>query len=118
MATATSNHVVTATTYSKSVLRVAAEEICQQLPFVKYFPSYEIVTGPQAPFSYFEENRRDVSKEAIDAVMEVLVSSCEGSSLERDLNVEVPIPKKPSNSSGGLSEELANIECEEAAADM
>lgn len=118
VATATSNHVVTATTYSKSVLRVAAEEICQQLPFVKYFPSYEIVTGPQAPFSYFEENRRDVSKEAIDAVMEVLVSSCEGSSLERDLNVEVPISKKPSNSSGGLSEELANIECEEAAADM
>jgi hypothetical protein len=118
VATATNNHVVTATTYSKSVLRVAAEEICQMLPFVKYFPSYEIVTGPQAPFSYFEENRRDVSREAIDAVMEVLVNTCENSPLKQGSDVAVSLPQKPSNNSGSLSEGLANIECEEAAADM
>jgi hypothetical protein len=118
VATATNNHVVTATTYSKSVLRVAAEEICQKLPYVKYFPSYEIVTGPQAPFSYFEQNRRDVSKEAIDAVMEVLVSSCGNSSNKREGEIPVSAKPKPSGNSVSLSEGLANVECEEAAADI
>jgi hypothetical protein len=43
-ATALDRHVLVSTTYSKSVLRVAAEEV-SKLPGVAYFPAYEIVTG-------------------------------------------------------------------------
>jgi len=50
VATATDRHVLVATTYSKSVLRVAAEEAAAGNPAVTYFPAYEIVSGPQAPF--------------------------------------------------------------------
>ena len=61
VATATTEHVLTATTYSKAVLRAAAGEVVAADPAVTYFPAYEIVTGPQAPESFFESDRRDVS---------------------------------------------------------
>lgn len=77
VATATGGHVLAATTYSKSVLRVAAREVTKLHPEVTYFPSYEIVTGPQAPKSFFEADRRNVSQEGIDAVMAALLANCE-----------------------------------------
>ena len=45
VATATTKHVLSATTYSKSVLRVAAETIYREFDHVDYFPSFEIITG-------------------------------------------------------------------------
>lgn len=75
VATATSGHVLTATTYSKSVLRVAAEEISRNLRNVSYFPAYEIITGPQAPERFFEPDRRNVSADGVDLVMKTLLSS-------------------------------------------
>jgi hypothetical protein len=59
VATATQQHVLLATTYSKSILRVAAGEVARTRPGVTYFPAYEIVTGPQAPFDFFEADRRE-----------------------------------------------------------
>lgn len=68
VATAEDRHVLLSTTYSKAVLRIAAEQIAQ-LPAVAYFPSYEIVTGSHAPESYFGPDRRNVSEQAVDHVM-------------------------------------------------
>jgi hypothetical protein len=118
VATATANHVVSATVYSKSVLRVAAQEVVNILPFAFYFPSYEIVTGPQAPESYFEENRRDVSKEAIDAVMASLIANCEhdGVTLIKEVSKD-SILKKITTTSDNSSARFVDIECEEAASD-
>jgi hypothetical protein len=76
VATASSKHVVVATTYSKSVLRVAAEEVSQANGEVYYFPSFEIITGPQAPASFFEADRRRVSREGVAAVMKAFIASC------------------------------------------
>ena len=45
IATATGDHVLTASIYSKSVLRVAAAELARLEPEIAYFPAYEIVTG-------------------------------------------------------------------------
>ena len=45
VATATTKHVLSATTYSKSVLRVAAETMSREFDHVDYFPSFEIITG-------------------------------------------------------------------------
>ena len=52
VATAAGKHVLVATTYSKSVLRVACEEVCQKAADVMYFPSYEIITGNYNRGSY------------------------------------------------------------------
>jgi hypothetical protein len=69
VATATGRHVLVATTYSKSVLRVAADMVAHALPQVDYFPAYELVTGPQAQFDAFESDRRNVTESAVAQVM-------------------------------------------------
>lgn len=65
-ATAEPRHVLMATTYSKSVLRVAAERLTR-LADVYYFPAYEIVTaaGPE----YFAEDRRSIREQGVRQVM-------------------------------------------------
>ena len=69
VATAEDAHVLVATTLSKSVLRVAAGAVAAREPNVAYFPSYEIVTGPQARGRYFAEDLRSVTEDGVDRVM-------------------------------------------------
>jgi len=77
-ATATGGHVLSATTYSKSVLRAVAGEAAGRSDTVAYFPSYEIITG--APFAdrFWERNLRDVTAEGVDTVMSVFFDAHEG----------------------------------------
>lgn len=76
-ATATGQHVLCASTYSKSVLRCAAQQVCEIASNTYYFPSYEIITGPQAPNIFFEKDRRAVSAAGIEAVMTAFLAHCE-----------------------------------------
>jgi len=69
VATASGRHVLVATTYSKAVLRVAADSVSRMLPDVAYFPAYELVTGPQAAGSAFEADLRNVTERAVAEVM-------------------------------------------------
>jgi hypothetical protein len=62
-------NVLSATTYSKSVLRVAAETIRGQYPQVDYFASYEIVTGTGNGAAYFSNDRRNISDAGVAHVM-------------------------------------------------
>ncbi|MBK1720030.1 GSCFA domain-containing protein [Thiocystis violacea] len=78
IATAGRSHVLTATTYSKSVLRVAAETLCQELDNVFYFPSYEIITSIASRGGYFADDCREVTKEGIDHVMRVFFRHAAG----------------------------------------
>ena len=111
VATATAEHVVTATILSKSILRVAASEVCKKMSDVKYFPSYEIVTGPQAPKDSFEHNRRDVTKGALENVMQSLINNCE----LPDNDSEIKMEKIDNDASIGssISRDLMNAECDE-----
>jgi hypothetical protein len=68
-ATYESRHVVASTTYSKAVLRVAAESICQKHQNVDYFAAYEIVTGTCRNAEYFDSDRRSVTALGVDRVM-------------------------------------------------
>ncbi|WP_172381238.1 GSCFA domain-containing protein [Streptomyces sp. MNP-20] len=68
-ATATGGHALTATTYSKSVLRAVAGQLAQELDHVDYFPSYEIVTGAPFRAGFFEPNLRTVTPEGVAFVM-------------------------------------------------
>lgn len=74
VATATNEHVLLANTFSKSILRVAAGRFVREIENARYIPAYEIVTGPQAPDSYFEASRRDVSELGVNAVMSHFLS--------------------------------------------
>jgi hypothetical protein len=66
-------HVLVSTTYSKSVLRVAAETIGRQLPGIYYFPSYEIITGNYNQGKYFGDDLRSIRQEGVDHVMAVFM---------------------------------------------
>jgi len=68
-ATATDNHVLEATTYSKSVLRAVAGSLHERFQHVDYFPSYELVTAPAARGMFFEPDLRNVTPVGVDQVM-------------------------------------------------
>jgi hypothetical protein len=131
VATATEQHVLVATTYSKSVLRVAAGDVARIKPGVTYFPAYEIVTGPQAPFAFFETDRREPSAAAIGAVMRVFLSQCEtdrlvdvGKGDVAEVERSRSSDDKPGPASATddfarqMSTLIAEAQCEEAAAGL
>jgi hypothetical protein len=68
-ATMEPRHVLCSTVYSKSVLRVVAEELCRSDERVDYFSSYEIVTATSNAAEYFASDRRNVTEAAVDHVM-------------------------------------------------
>jgi hypothetical protein len=95
-ATAEDRHVLVSTTFSKSVLRVAAEELAR-LPDVAYFPSYEIVTGAFTRGRYFADDLRAVTEEGVDHVMRLFFrhltlgmgkSAAEATVPDRDIHLE------------------------------
>lgn len=69
MATATADHVIVATTYSKSVLRAAAGLFAERHAFVDYFPSYEIITAPALRGQFFDPDQRSVNACGVEHVM-------------------------------------------------
>lgn len=64
-------HVLAATTYSKSVLRVAAGEVAASNEGVTYFPSYEIITSSHSRGAYFEPDLRSVREAGVAHVMRI-----------------------------------------------
>ena len=72
-ATAEDRGVLVSTTLSKSVLRVAAEEISRERDYVAYFPSYEIVTGNYTRGAYFGEDLRSITEAGVAHVMRLFM---------------------------------------------
>jgi len=73
MATAENRHVLCSTTYSKSVLRVACDEVERATEGLVYFPSYEIITGAFNRGAYFADDLREVKPEGVAHVMKVFM---------------------------------------------
>ena len=73
IATMEDRSVLASTTYSKSVLRVAAEEVAARYDEVAYFPSYEVITGSYTRGRYFDEGLRDVTEEGVSHVMRLFM---------------------------------------------
>ena len=63
--------VLSATTYSKSVLRAVAGDVAAGFEAVQYFPSYEIITGGFNRGAYFEDDLRSVRPSGVAHVMGV-----------------------------------------------
>jgi hypothetical protein len=68
-ATATDEHVLVATTYSKSVLRSVAGDLAQDIEGVDYFPSFEVITGQPSRHMYYNPDLRTVSQAGVAEVM-------------------------------------------------
>ncbi len=71
IATYENRHVLVSTTYSKSVLRVAADELERFFKNVIYFPSYEIITSYSNDGRYYENDFRQVTEDGVNHVMRV-----------------------------------------------
>lgn len=111
-ATATNDHVLVASTYSKSVLRGVAGELASDLDDIDYFPSYEIICGIQARSMFFDGNLRTV----VDAGVEVVMKSFFG---EHDPDhMESPRPKGAGRTGKGRGRKRVKpegeVQCEEA----
>jgi hypothetical protein len=71
VATMEPRHVLQATTYSKSVLRVAAEEMIQRYTNVHYFASYEVITAAKSAGAYFGKDGRSITQDGVARAMDL-----------------------------------------------
>jgi len=99
--------VLTNTTYSKSVLRVAADEVAQKFACVEYFPSYEIITGNYNRGAYYDIDLRSIRPEGVKHVMNLFFKHY----CHFDMNQNTHINK--ANSNTNEKKILSDIICEE-----
>jgi hypothetical protein len=107
-ATASGEHVLSATTYSKSVLRAVAGQLHHERQDVDYFPSYEIITGSLSRAEYFESNLRSVRPEGVEVVMRTFFS-------EHGISSDLPNGPSDSKESSDTSKEKSreDVICED-----
>ncbi len=107
-------HVLAATTYSKAVLRVAAEILCKRYKHVHYFPSYEIITGSFNRGRYYSDDLRNVTEEGVAHVMRSFLQHATGT--EPVLRMEEQA-KRPADDFVARAQALVEVECDEVALD-
>jgi hypothetical protein len=119
MATAGGQHVLTATTYSKSVLRVACEEVIARHDGVDYFPSYEIITGQYHRGRYFGEDLRSVTEEGVAHVMRVFLRHYAADAASPAATLPAQVIDKTALSEKIIAEtaKMVDVVCDEEALD-
>lgn len=115
-ATAEDRHVLQSTTVSKSILRVAADQITRELPAFAYFPSYEIITGTFSRGGYFADDCRSVLEDGVAHVMGLFMRHY------TDSAAAPPLPdrraeRRRKRSQLRTMQRLVEVNCEEAALD-
>jgi hypothetical protein len=75
-ATAAGEHILTASVYSKSVLRAVAGQLASERDDVDYYPGYEIVTSALSKGAYYNENLRTISPEGVAAATAAFLAAC------------------------------------------
>jgi hypothetical protein len=107
-------HVLAATTYSKAVLRVAAETLRRRYERVHYFPSYEIITGSFNRGRYYSDDLRNVTEEGVGHVMRLFLQHA---------TINAPVAKPPEEAAASEDQFVASaaavlqVECDEVALD-
>ncbi|GAA4668509.1 GSCFA domain-containing protein [Nocardioides nanhaiensis] len=77
-ATASGQHVLTASVASKSILRAVCAELVARHEHVDYFPSYELVTSHPMRAMFFDPNLRTVAPRGVAHVMSTFFEAHEG----------------------------------------
>lgn len=93
-ATYEDRHVFLSTTWSKAVLRVAAEDMLRRFENCVYFPSYEVITAPHVRGSYYAEDCREVTEKGVNHVMELFFKHFTRKSLPVKLGAAVTAPTR------------------------
>ena len=73
---------------SKSILRAVVDRCVRDYDCVDYFPSLDIVTGPQAGGRFYQPDLRDVTAEGVALVMDVFFR-------RRCINLAAALPPPP-----------------------
>jgi hypothetical protein len=109
IATYTDEHVAVATTYSKSVLRVAASEIVEKFDGIDYFPSYEIITC--------NYNRGAYTAAGVDHVMSLFFKHYSDASSYESLNPSF-VKSNSHDKFSEVSSKIAKASCDEELLDL
>jgi hypothetical protein len=114
VATHQDSHVLSATSYSKSVLRAAAGKLAASRAQVDYFPSYEIFALSQSFGQFLAEDLRDVSRRGVEVAMRVfrdmfLEPDVQSAATQAPAVAATVPPPEPAGRS------LAEAECDEIA---
>ncbi len=107
-------HVLSATTYSKSVLRVAAEMMRRRFAHVHYFPSYEIITGAFNRGAYYAADLRNVLETGVSHVMGLFMAHVTDGAKPVHKRVR---QQDAANDRQALAQNLVEVECDEVALD-
>ena len=110
-ATASGQHVLTATTYSKSVLRSAAGHLAQIREDVDYFHSYELITASALKGQFYEQNMRSVSSEGVAFVMRQFLGAI--GAVATPATPEISFGAKAVNSNGTEKAESGTDICDD-----
>lgn len=108
IATYEPRHVLVATTYSKSVLRVAADAAYRKYDWVDYFPSYEIITGNFNDSAYYEADYRGINSIGVDHVMRCFLAHYTDTGIAAAQEPVAPMP----------SQSFTDVVCDEEAIDQ
>lgn len=73
-ATYSTEHILSANTYSKSILRSIAGYLSETHSNIDYFPSYEIISNTWSRGIFYEQNCRSVRDSGVNIVMNVFFS--------------------------------------------
>lgn len=107
-------HVLSATTYSKAVLRVAAETLRRRHADVHYFPSYEIITGAFNRGRYYDDDLRNVNEDGVGHVMRLFLQHVAGVTGKAPT---APKPKVTEDRTLAQAAQVVAVECDEEALD-
>ncbi|MEL6584476.1 MAG: GSCFA domain-containing protein [Pseudomonadota bacterium] len=110
-------HVLAATTYSKAVLRVAAQMLRDAHDFVHYFPSFEVITGNYNRGRYYADDLRNVTEEGVSHVMRLFLkhATTDGATTQK-VAKKKPAPVQP-NATLEAARAYVEVECDEVALD-
>lgn len=101
-ATASGNHVLPATLYSKSVLRAVAQDISNQFEDVDYFPSYDLIASHWSGGRFYNDNLRTVRDVGVECAMRTFLEEHDPDYEKSSTNIQDPSKSSVSDDDGDL----------------
>jgi hypothetical protein len=108
IATYEKRHVLESTVYSKSVLRVACDEVVRLFSDTYYFPSYELITSSAVSGRYFRDDLREVTPIGVSHVMRVFQKHFINSEFD-----DIPLSEEKLEDIGGSPCSDLGVVCDE-----
>lgn len=112
-ATYVDRHVAVSTAWSKAALRIAAEKVQGRFDDCCYFPSFEVITSPQARGRYFADDGREVLPAGVAHVMRLFFHHLAGVDVAADTPPPAAAPRRDAHTE--QMERALQVLCDEEA---